>query len=245
MATPAKKKGRPLINGRFPKPPFWLSSLIMIGASGAILVLAMVVRSRTSTSPLPRVHLVQDMDNQVKVKTQKASDVFEDGRAIRPKIPGTVARGLLMEDDHLWHGFVADFDPASKTFKARFFNGFPKDVQVDEALLKRGQAKFNTFCMPCHGYDGRGNGPIHVRATELAQNPTITMNWVQPTNLTDAERIAREDGHIFNTITNGIRNMGAYGPAIPDPHDRWAIVAYVRALQLTATGLQEKPVAMK
>src|SRR5690349_16207184 len=99
MATPAKKKkGRPLINGRFPKPPFWLSSLVLIGISGTILGFAMVVRARTMKSPNPRVHLVQDMDNQVKVSTQSASVVFEDGRGTRPKIPGTVARGQLMED---------------------------------------------------------------------------------------------------------------------------------------------------
>jgi len=250
MAPPATKKSRPRINGRFPKPPFWLSSLILFAAAGSVLLLAMVVRSRTSTSPLPRVHLVQDMDNQVKVKTQKTSLVFADGRAMRPKIPGTVARGQLHEDDHLWNGYVAEFDQTAKVFKAKqYFIGFPADVKVDDALLKRGQTKFNTYCMPCHGYDGMGNGPINARVDQLKlDQATSSGNWVQPSNLTDDARKAREDGHIFNTITNGIRSMGGYGPAIPDPHDRWAIVAYVRALQLSSTGLKPattQPVAMK
>jgi mono/diheme cytochrome c family protein len=225
-----------MINGRFPAMPFWLTSLILIGMSLAVLVVLGLLRSRTAKSPLPRVHLIQDMDNQVKSKTQKASEVFADGRTSRPRVLGTVQRGWLMADDHLYRGFSTTVDAQTGAFKTTFLDGFPQQVKLDDALLKRGLFKFNTYCMTCHGYDGRGVGPTHYRANELQQNGVAGMSWVAPTNLTDATIVARPDGHIFNTITNGIRNMGAYGSSIPDPTDRWAIVAYVRALQASTQG---------
>jgi len=82
-------------------------------------------------------------------------------------------------------------------------------VPLTRDLVNRGQERFDIFCATCHGLSGNGNGPVHVRAASLG-----------------------EGGHIYNTIKNGIRNMPAYGPQI-DPDDRWAIVAYVRALQLS------------
>jgi mono/diheme cytochrome c family protein len=230
------KKHVRLINGRFPKPPFWMTSLALIGFCLSLLLFAAVLRSRGAYSHEPRVHLVQDMDNQVKFKTQHTSDVFADGRASRPKVLGTVAFGHLDADDHLYRGFSASWNAGAGKWDSKFFDGIP--VKVDEALLQRGQIKFNTYCMPCHGYDGRGNGPVAFRSNELQQNGVAGMSWVTPSNLTDATIVARQDGHIFNTLTNGIRNMAGYGSAIPDPTDRWAIVSYVRALQLSATGVK-------
>ncbi len=229
-----KKKHVRQINGRFPKPPFWMTSLFLIFLCLSTLVFAAVLRSRTAFSKEPRIHLIQDMDNQIKSKTQHTSEVFADGRASRPKVLGTVARGRLEADDHLYRGFSSSFNTTSGKFEATFIDGIP--VKLDEALLKRGQAKFNTNCMPCHGYDGHGNGPVAGRASELQNNGVAGMSWVPPTNLVDPTIVARPDGHIYNTIVNGIRNMGAYGSSIQDPTDRWAIVAYVRALQTSATG---------
>ena len=91
------------------------------------------------------------------------------------------------------------------------------------------------------GIDGRGLGPVAYRATQLRSTPNLAdqMKWVDPAHLTTPAVIARPDGHIYNTIVVGIRNMGPYGPAIQDVNDRWAIVAYVRALQLTGSGLPQ------
>lgn len=239
---------RPMINGGFPKPPFWVTSAIVIGLCLTLLLMATLLRSRFSTSREPRVHFIQDMDNQVKVKTQHASQVFDDGRASRPKIAGTVARQTYITDEHLANGYTQQWDVAKKQWNVTWDTAFPESVKIDANLLKQGQKKFNTYCMPCHGYDGLGNGPTHVRSQELQSNGIPGMSWVQPSNLNDAERMARQDGHLFNTITNGIRNMGGYGWAIPDPRERWAIVAYVRALQTSATGQKApatKPVVMK
>ena len=254
MAEQTNKRSRRQINGCFPKPPFWLTSLLLFGACGSILLVTVLANVRTSTSPLPRVHFIQDMDNQVKVKVQHETEVFADGRAERPRIPGTVAWGETVGDDTLIHGYTRTWNAGKNQWDVTFANDIP--VKVDEALLKQGEKKFNTYCMPCHGFDGQGNGPINQRAAELQANAAVSsgMSWVQPSNLTDDVRAARPSGHIFNTITNGIRNMAGYGPQIPDAHDRWAIVAYVRALQLSHKGLKTasaaetpatQPVAMK
>ena len=80
MADPTNKRPRRLINGCFPKPPFWLTSLLLLGACGSILLVARLSNARTSTSELPRVHIIQDMDNEVKVKVQHETEVFADGR---------------------------------------------------------------------------------------------------------------------------------------------------------------------
>ena len=231
---------RPMINGGFPKPPFWLTSVVVIGLCASLLLVATLIRSRYSHSREPRVHFIQDMDNQVKVKTQHASEVFDDGHASRPRIAGTVARQTYVADEVYANGYTQTWDAAAKKFNVTFANDFPGEVKIDENLLKFGQKKFNTYCMPCHGYDGLGNGPVHYRSAELAAHGVAGMDgWVQPSNLTDAIRQGRPNGHIFNTISNGIRNMGGYAPSIPSPHDRWAIVAYVRALQASGVGRME------
>ena len=247
----ANHSTRAMINGGLPKPPFWLTSVILCGLVASLLLVATLLRSRFSHSPEPRVHFIQDMDNQVKVKTQHASEVFDDGRAIRPKIAGTVSRQNFWNDAHLTAGYTQTWNADKKAWDVKFDDTFPQSIQVDDKLLMHGQKKFNTYCMPCHGYDGMGNGPVNFRAAEIQANGATGMSWVQPSNLTDAARVARADGHIYNTITNGIRNMAGYGAAIPDPHDRWAIVAYVRALQVSGAGHTAsanpatQPVAMK
>ena len=82
-------------------------------------------------------------------------------------------------------------------------------MKVDEPLLRRGQLQFNIYCAPCHGNDGYGDGPVHQRAIAL-QEP----KWVPPSNLHDATVKAPAGGHLYNTITNGIRNMAGYGSQI-------------------------------
>ena len=92
-------------------------------------------------------------------------------------------------------------------------------------LLRRGRERFEIYCAPCHGLAGYGDGMVARRADRLMEG-----TWVPPTSLHDPTVLARPDGHLFHTITAGIRNMPAYGPQIPEA-DRWAIVSYVRALQ--------------
>ena len=123
-----------------------------------------------------------------------------------------------------------------------FVTGFPEGIDVDEFFLARGQEKFNTFCYPCHGKGGHGNGPVNQRAMSLqVGDSTLSYGtgWTPAANLVLIENgnlLYGEDvypnGHVYQTITHGKNNMAGYGHAIP-VEDRWAIVAYVRALQLS------------
>jgi mono/diheme cytochrome c family protein len=219
---------------RLPRPTFWMRSALLIGVVASWVPLAFIARAYFATSSKPRIHIIQDMDNQPRFKTQAASELFPDRRAMRPRVEGTVARGRLDEDDHYHRGYRRRLDPASGQWTIEFFNGLPPQVRLDEALLRRGRERFNIYCAVCHGYDGYGNGPVNQRALELAElastRKDIGSAWVPPTSLHTVRD--REDGHLFNTITNGIRTMPGYGAQIAEA-DRWAIVAYVRALQLS------------
>jgi mono/diheme cytochrome c family protein len=206
------------------RPPFWFiaGGLILVVLSWVPLVL--FARSRVSTSDEPRIQLAQDMGTQPKFREQQTNPLFLDGRADRPTVVGTVAYGKLQDDDHFYHGFTANPGPDGKP-QVKFFDDFPQQIQVDQRLLARGQERFNIYCYVCHGYDGTGRGPVAVRSDE------IQMSINAASFHTDVVR-GRPNGHIFNTITNGIRNMPGYAAQIP-VEDRWAIVAYVRALQLS------------
>jgi mono/diheme cytochrome c family protein len=187
--------------------------------------LVFFARARVTTTTETRVQLAQDMGNQPKYKTQDATEIFADGRELRLPIPGTIARGKLQEDDHLFRGYRSVINAANSNPTVTFFDTMPPQIPLTPAVLKRGQERFNIYCSVCHGADGYGNGQINVRALER-QEP----KWVQPANLHSEVVVGRPDGHLFNTITNGIRNMAGYGSQV-SVDDRWAIVAYLRALQ--------------
>jgi mono/diheme cytochrome c family protein len=98
-------------------------------------------------------------------------------------------------------------------------------IEVDREVLQRGRERYDIYCSPCHGLVGSGDGMVAKRADELQEG-----TWTPPTSFHSELLRGRPDGHLFNTISNGIRNMPAYGSQI-SVEDRWAIVAYVRALQ--------------
>ncbi len=225
--TPNTESQRP---GKFGTPPFWMISacLILVVASWLPLVLFAQARSKTSTEP--RVQFMQDMGSQVKYKEQQANPLFNDGRADRPQIAGTVARGHLDADDHYFRGFTWVSGKDGKR-TPKFFDTFPKQVKIDSALLARGRDRFVIYCAPCHGWDGSGHGPINERATQVAEQDSGT-KWIPAADLHSQQVVDRPVGHLFNTITHGIRSMPPYAAQVPVA-DRWAIVAYVRALQLS------------
>jgi len=191
----------------------------------ALVPLAVILMARYGKSPDPRIHIIQDMDNQPKFRAQHADLAFSDGRAMRGPVGLsadhplglTVARGELHEDSLYNTGLVG------KVF-AETIPFYRPELTADEHFVRRGQQRFNIYCAPCHGRDGAGAGMVNEHAL------TIGGGWVQAADLADDERRSRPVGYIFHTITNGIRTMPAYGDQIPVA-DRWAIVAYVRALQ--------------
>src|SRR5262244_1604735 len=147
--------------------------------------------------------LKQDMAMQPKYRPLEPSDSFADGRSERPLIEGTVARGALADD--------ALVVPKES-------NAFP--LPVTEELLHRGQERYGIYCSPCHGLQGDGNGMI------------VTRGMKHPPSYHEARLRGVTNGYIFDVITNGFGAMLNYSAQIP-LRDRWAIVAYVRALQLS------------
>jgi mono/diheme cytochrome c family protein len=202
--------------------PRFVASALIVLAVLAVLPFACIYAARVSQSPLPRIHLVQGMDNQHRFKSQQVNPLFADTREARPPVFGTIAYERVEDDDRL----------ASGMRDAKWVETFPMPVTV--GLLERGQERFAIYCSPCHGLAGRGDGIVAVRADRLQEG-----TFIPPTSLQDATVLARPVGHIFNTITNGIRTMPSYGSQIPT-RDRWAIVAYVRALQRSAHTPAEK-----
>lgn len=202
-----------------PELPFprWILYALMIAAALSLFPFACIARVRHVPSDIPRLHLIQDMDNQGRYKMQQRNSIFADGRAMRKQVQGTVARGGLREDDTYFRGLAANGEG--------FVTEIP--IAVTEQVMHRGQRQFGIYCSPCHGLSGYGDGIVSVRAEELQQG-----TWVPPASIHAAPYSERPVGHYFNTITNGIRNMPPYG-AIIGVEDRWAIVAYLKALQLS------------
>lgn len=151
----------------------------------------------------------QDMHDQPKYTALEASTFFADGRSARLPLEGTVARGQLRDDAHLYEGLVEETPAASFPFP------------VDEAVMARGQDMFNAFCAPCHGLTGAGNGMVVQRG--FTAPPPLSADYLR----------GMPPGYFFAVITNGIGAMPDHASQIR-PADRWAIVAYLQALQLSA-----------
>jgi hypothetical protein len=150
----------------------------------------------------------QDMQDQPKYKPLGASRFFADGRDARPIPAGTIARDELNNND--------SFHTGEKD--SEFLDTIP--LKVDSALLHRGQERFDIYCSPCHARTGDGNGMVAQRGVKIpADFHTDRLRSVPP-------------GYIYQVIKNGYGAMGDYGDQIP-VNDRWAIVAYVKALQLS------------
>jgi hypothetical protein len=182
---------------------------------------------RGSHSRRPPIELFPDMVRQNKVRPQTPSDFFPDGFASRPIPVGTVPRG----GPRTFNGHVLTVDgspvfpytdsPVNTGLVPGTTNWVPVNpIPVTRELLERGRRRFQINCMPCHGPDGDGKGI------------TGKYGMVGMADFHDKRLIDMADGEIFNTITYGKNLMGAYGPNVA-VEDRWAIIAYVRALQIS------------
>lgn len=150
-----------------------------------------------------------DMWIQPKVKAQEASTFFPDKMSSRLPVPGTVAVGQLNEDDALHTGRV----------NGKLVTQLP--IPLDKELLERGHERFTVFCSPCHGQLGDGNGMIAQRGFNLRKKPASY----------HTERLHNMPiGHFFDVMTHGSGTMFSYASRVP-VEDRWAIAAYIRALQ--------------
>jgi len=145
----------------------------------------------------------QDMAHQPKTRPLSPTEFFADGRSERPVVENTVARGALADDE---------------LFVPKDANNFP--LPVNQELLERGEQRYRIFCTPCHGLQGDGNGVVVMRG--MKHPPTYHQDRLRQV----------PNGYLYDVVTNGFGAMLGYSAQIP-PRDRWAIIAYVRALQLS------------
>lgn len=210
---------------------WWMAGYCMLPLA-FVLASAIVLSGCTGIQRTPPIQVWPDMKVQEKFKpqTEVSTEMFSDGRASRRPVAGTVA-----------HKETAHLDtPVSTGIEEYNADGSPKSFTgknprtIDPALLKTGQTKFNTYCSPCHDRLGTGKGIV----------PTRWPAW-QPSNLTEDRLKAYNDGEIYWVISNGRRTMPGYKYQITED-DRWAIVAYVRALQRASSGtIEDVPQELK
>jgi mono/diheme cytochrome c family protein len=150
----------------------------------------------------------QDMHNQPKYRALRGTDFFPDGASARPQVEGTVARGTLGDNEAFFTGKVANVTVKELPFK------------VDDAVVTRGQERFNIFCTPCHDATGSGRGMV------------VQRGYKQPPSFHDDRLRNADAGYFFDVMTNGFGAMPDYKMQL-SARDRWAVVAYIRALQLS------------
>jgi len=213
--------------------------------TAALAVLASGCRGKTSEDP--PIVLIRNMHVQQRYNSQARSPFFADHRTMRPTPAGTVPRfpggrppvyadGTIGRDDsfdrddiHLGHlpdspEYVSEI-PADVVSQANFLKPDRTRATGMSALLHRGQERYGIYCTPCHSATGDGRGIVWARGQGG------NYQYPQPASLHDARIRRIPDGQLFATISNGVRNMPGYAAQMP-VRDRWAVVAYVRALQL-------------
>ncbi len=197
---------------------FLLGFLLLCG------IVVSVAGFRGSLSRRPPIEIFPDMDRQAKLRPQSFSEFYPDGYSSRLHVPNTIPRGqpvlvgdqavLPFEDHPLNTGMQPGTPPGMTNFVA--VNPLP----ITAELLARGQERFTINCQPCHGAGADGKGA------------TTKLGMVIIANLHDLRIVRMTDGEIFNTITYGKNNMQSYAMNL-EPRDRWAVIAYLRALQLS------------
>ena len=175
-----------------------------------------------SSTPL---RLFPDMDDQDKVKTQTTSAFFADGMSARKPVAGTVPRGFEPDGSGPNFGNNTSYYHTGG-LKGTYGNGMPKELKLNAdntaAFIRHGKQRYNISCMPCHGEAGNGKGTAAV----VGNFPVADLNSFPQSEY--------PDGQMFEVISNGKGLMSGYSYNIP-VKDRWAIIAYVRALQTATT----------
>lgn len=171
-------------------------------------VVALVAACRDQVSPEPPIRPIRHMVQQPRLDVQEESAFFADRRAQRPAVPGTIVAGQPRDDDFRYRG-VLDGKPAERL-----------PMALTPQLLQRGRERYDVFCAPCHDRAGTGQS---VAAKGLLPPPPSYHD----------DRLRRQPvGYFYQVVTKGVRTMPPYAAQI-SAHDRWAIAAYVRALQLS------------
>ncbi len=232
-----------------------LVGIFIVGLLAGLLPFGLIALARSQTSPQPPVHPIQDMFKQQKFHPQQGNSMFADGRAMRPRLPGVAASTdlqvnneivndaanphmidnrdapLELNDELTYQRVMEGTEPQADgkpgPIKLVYVKQIPVKVSMD--LLERGRERYTVYCAVCHGQGGYGDGTVALHAADL-QLLGNANGWVAPKNYHSKDMREQPVGQIYNTIANGARTMSGYGKQI-SVLDRWAIVAYVKALQ--------------
>ena len=189
-----------------------------------IIATVSILGFRSDTFKKPPVWVFDDMDIQARYSPQGKNKFFPNHMDDRPVIAGTVGRGYgwgikeVFSEDYSYEVAKNPTLYSGQDESGEFAKGFP--LEITDEVMEMGQKKYDIFCAVCHGQTGNGNGI--TKQYGMAATPSYH----------DARIREMAEGEIFNTITNGKNLMGAYGPVL-NPRERWAVIAYVRALQLS------------
>jgi hypothetical protein len=199
--------------------------------SAALLLASVLAGCRGEVSEDPPIAPERNMYDSERYNPESYSQFFGDHRTMRTPVPGTVARDRYEDDPEIATGLLVD--------KSAYVMSIPPAlIQRQggfEKLLARGQERFGIYCAPCHGQTGDGKGMVVCKREQLS-DPCESRGFAPLPSYEDARIREMPDGQLFATISHGVRTMPAYGPQIPIP-DRWAIVSYVRALQVSQLSL--------
>jgi mono/diheme cytochrome c family protein len=182
---------------------------------------------RGQTSDEPPILLERNMYDSERYNPESFSEFFPDHRTMRTPVEGTIARDRYEDDPETSTGLLAD--------RSGYVLTIPTSVVQRsgglERMLARGQQRFGIYCTPCHGQTGDGKGMVVCKRDKVT-DACESRGFPPLPSYEDPRLRQMPDGQLFATITHGARTMPAYGPQIP-VQDRWAIVAYVRALQVS------------
>ncbi len=237
--------------------------ILLVLVIAALVPFGLIALGRSRPSPALPVHPILDMVKQPKFRAQRINPMFADGRAMRPLAPGVQAREdmevpnevlndpafprpidgragpIVPRDSAAYDRLMLGIEPQADG-RTGFVARIPVPVTLD--LLRRGRERFNVYCAACHGAGGYGDGMVARRAAEMqAAGADTASGWIAPANYHSDELRSRPAGHLYNTIANGIRTMPAHGRQV-SVLDRWAVVAYLKALQRSQhAGLEDVP----
>jgi hypothetical protein len=204
-------------------------------APAVALTASMLAGCRGQTSDDPPILLERNMFDQERLNPESYSDFFADHRTMRTPVEGTIARDRYEDDPEVGTGLLPDNSGYVMTVPA----GVITRGGGIEKVLARGQARFGIYCTPCHGQTGDGKGMVVCKRDKVT-DPCESRGFAPLPSYEDERLRHMPDGQLFATITHGVRNMPAYGAQIPTA-DRWAIVTYVRALQMSQMASNAQP----
>jgi mono/diheme cytochrome c family protein len=201
----------------------------------AAIAMGALTGCQQETSEEPPILLERNMYDSERYNPESYSQIFPDHRTMRTPVPGTISADFFEEDPEVATGLLGD--------KSAYVMSVPDKVSRKiggmNKLVARGRERFNIYCAPCHSQTGDGKGMV-VCKRDTVDAPCESRGFPPLPSYEDPRLRQMPDGQLFATISHGVRSMPAYGPQIPIA-DRWAIVTYVRALQLSQMAAAAPP----